>query len=64
MRRTYHSDRPLSDLQRDVFDAELRHGTGSREYRRAYMRWYRTTHPDLRARELDKLRAYRTEVPR
>lgn len=62
MKRTYQSDRPRGELLRDVAFAFKHHGSGSREYSRAYMRWYRAVHPDLRAADLERLMEYRRAV--
>ena len=62
MTRTYQSDRPRGELLREVTRAFEAHGAGSREYNRAYMRWYRATHPELRAADLERLMEYRRAV--
>ncbi len=62
MSRTYQSDRPRSELLRDVVRAFDAHGSGSREYNRAYMRWYRAVHPELRAADLGRLMEYRRAI--
>lgn len=59
MRRTYHSDRTRRELLVDVRNAHKTHGAQSREYKRTYMRWYRATHPELRAKELETLMEWR-----
>jgi hypothetical protein len=60
--RTYQSDRPRGALLRDVARTFANHGSGSREYKRAYMRWYRATHPELRAADLERLMEYRRAI--
>ena len=62
MSRRYQSDRPRVELQRDVAQASASYGVGSREYNRAYMRWYRATKPELRAADLERLMEYRRAV--
>jgi hypothetical protein len=59
MSRIYQSDRTRSELLRDVSLAIKHHGSDGREYKRAYMRWYRATHPELRSADLKRLIEYR-----